>query len=223
MDNQLWLKFDDYIAARLIPPDPVLDAALAANRAAGLPAIDVSPQQGKLLQLFARMVGARRVLEIGTLGGYSTIWLARALPPDGLIVTLEALPEHAATARSNIERAGVSGKVDLRLGPALETLPVLASENAGPFDLIFIDADKRSNPEYLAWALRLARVGAAIVVDNVVRRGAVIDANNEDVEIQGIRRLFDALSNEPRLSATAIQTVGRKGWDGFILAVVDHL
>jgi predicted O-methyltransferase YrrM len=167
------------------------------------------------------MVGARKVLEIGTLGGYSTIWLARALPSGGLVVTLEALPEHAEVARKNIERAGLGGMVDIRVGAALETLPVLASEGAGSFDLVFIDADKRSNPEYLQWAVKLARVGAVIVVDNVVRGGKVLDARSDNADIQGIRRCFDDLAAEGRLTATAIQTVGAKGWDGFAIALVE--
>jgi len=169
------------------------------------------------------MMGARRVLEIGTLGGYSTIWLARALPAGGGVVTLAALPKHAEVARINIECAGLSAMVDLRVGPALETLPILESEGGGPFDLIFIDADKRSNPDYLAWALRLARAGTVIVVDNVVRDGAIVDLARVDPDIQGIRRFFDMVASEPRLSATAIQTVGSKGWDGFAIAIVNRI
>jgi predicted O-methyltransferase YrrM len=222
MDQPSWNDVDDYIVGRLVPPDDALDAALAANKTAGLPAIDVSPAQGKLLNLFARMVAARRFLEIGTLGGYSTIWLARALPSDGLVVTLEALPKHAEVARKNIERAGLGGKVDIRVGPALETLPLLANEGGGAFDLVFIDADKRGNPDYLQWALKLARVGAVIIVDNVVRDGAVLDADSDSADIQGIRRFFDDLAGETRLSATAIQTVGAKGWDGFAIAFVEN-
>jgi len=222
MSQELWSQVDSYIAERLMPPDPALDAALAANKAAGLPAIDVSPPQGKLLNFFARMIGARRVLEIGTLGGYSTIWLARALPPDGVVVTLEALPAHAETARKNIERAGLTARVDLRVGPALETLPLLASEGGAPFDLIFIDADKRGNPDYLDWAKKLSRPGSLIVVDNVVRHGALIDPARDDADIQGIRRFFDLLAEDPNLSATAIQTVGSKGWDGFALVLVER-
>ncbi len=222
MGQPSWNDVDGYIVDRLVPPDDALVAALETNKAAGLPAIDVSPAQGKFLHLIARMVGARRVLEIGTLGGYSTIWFARALPDDGVVVTLEALPEHAAVARKNIERAGLTAKVDLRVGPALETLPLLAGEGGGAFDMIFIDADKRSNPEYLRWALKLARVGSVIIVDNVVRDGAVLDANSGDKDIQGIRRFFDDLEGEARLSATAIQTVGSKGWDGFAIALVDR-
>jgi predicted O-methyltransferase YrrM len=199
-----------------------LDSALAANKAAGLPSIDVSPPQGKLLNFFARMIGARRVLEIGTLGGYSTIWLARALPPDGKVVTLEFSPAHAEVARSNIAAAGFADRVEVRVGPALETLPVLEQEGAGPFDLIFVDADKRNNPGYLEWVLKLSRPGSLIVVDNVVRHGGIIDsARDGDEDIQGIRRFFDLLAAEPRLTATAIQTVGGKGWDGFALAIVE--
>jgi predicted O-methyltransferase YrrM len=221
MSQELWSEVDGYIAEKCLRAGENPGEALDANRSAGLPSIDVSPPQGKLLFLFARMIGARRVLEIGTLGGYSTIWLARALPADGVVVTLEALPEHAETARKNLERAGVSAKVDLRIGLALKTLPRL--EGSGPFDLIFIDADKRSNPDYLAWALRLARVGSLIVVDHVVRDGAIVDPTRDDPDIVGIRRFFDSLSGEARLSASAIQTVGGKGWDGFALALVDYL
>ncbi len=222
MGQPSWNEVDGYIVERLVPHDDALVAALEANKAAGLPAIDVSPAQGKLLHLLARMVGARRVLEIGTLGGYSTIWFARAVPPEGVVVTLEALPAHADVARKNIERAGFAAKVDIRVGPALETLPLLAGDGGGAFDMVFIDADKRSNPEYLRWALKLARVGSVIIVDNVVRDGAVLDANSGDDDIQGIRRFFDDLAAEARLSATAIQTVGSKGWDGFAIALVER-
>jgi predicted O-methyltransferase YrrM len=223
MGQELWSHVDRYIDEQLVRADECLEMALHASRAAGLPPIDVSPSQGKLLHLFARMMGARRVLEIGTLGGYSTIWLARALPAGGGVVTLEALPKHAEVARINIECAGLSAMVDLRVGPALETLPILESEGGGPFDLIFIDADKRSNPDYLAWALRLARAGTVIVVDNVVRDGAIVDLARVDPDIQGIRRFFDMVASEPRLSATAIQTVGSKGWDGFAIAIVNRI
>lgn len=223
MEQQGWTEVDRYIAERFVPADEALDAALAANKAAGLPAIDVSPPQGKLLHLFARMIGARRVLEIGTLGGYSTIWLARALPDDGLVVTLEYSPAHAAVARENIARAGLDGKVDLRVGPALETLPVLAAEAGGPFDMVFVDADKRSNPGYLEWAIKLARPGTIIVVDNVVRGGAIRDAASADADIQGIRRFFDLAASDSRLTTTAIQTVGSKGWDGFAMAIVERI
>jgi predicted O-methyltransferase YrrM len=203
-----------------LQPDPALDAALDASVAAGLPAINVSPNQGKLLQLLARMLGARTILEVGTLGGYSTIWLARALPADGRLVTLESDPKHAEVARANIARAGLSGIVDLRVGLAIETLPKLAAEGIGPFDLIFIDADKVSTADYFAWALRLSRRGSLIIVDNVVRKGAVVDAASEDAKVQGIRRFNDVLAAEPRVSATVIQTVGVKGYDGFAIALV---
>ena len=185
--------------------------------AAGLPAIDVSALQGKLLHLLARLAGARRILEIGTLGGYSTIWLARALPEDGQLVTLESERRHADVARANIDRAGLAGRVELILGPALDTLPTLS----GPFDLVFIDADKRSNADYLAWALRLSRPGTVVVCDNVVRDGAIADPDAHDPGVEGTRRLFEMLAAEPRLSATAVQTVGAKGWDGLAIAIVD--
>jgi predicted O-methyltransferase YrrM len=222
MDRTKWSAVDAYIVEKISTPDFALDAALAANAAAGLPAIDVSPPQGKLLYLLARMARARKILEIGALGGYSTIWLARALPPDGFVVTLEAVPKHAEIARENVRRAGLSGQVRVRLGPALESLPRIAEEGIGPFDLVFIDADKPSNPDYLAWALRLARVGATIVCDNVVREGAIVDRASADPSVQGTRRMFDMIAKEPRLSATAIQTVGAKGWDGFVVAIVDR-
>ena len=221
MSQDQWTAVDAYIVDRLAPSDAVLDHALDANAAGGLPAHDVSPPQGKLLHLIARTAGARRVLEIGTLGGYSTIWLARALPEDGLVVTLEAVAAHADIARDNIARAGLSARVDLRVGPALETLPLIEAEGLGPFDLIFIDADKPSNPQYLAWALKLARPGAVIIGDNVVRDGAVVDPASDDPRVQGVRAFFDMIAAEPRLSATAIQTVGAKGWDGFVFALVD--
>ena len=223
MDERHWAAVDAYLVDKLLGDDPVLDAVLEANHAAGLPAMDVSPVQGKLLQLLARMAGARRVLEIGTLGGYSTIWLARALPADGHVVTLEAQPSHAAVAEANFARAGVAERIDLRVGPALETLPVLAREGGGPFDLVFIDADKENNLAYLDWALRLGRVGSVIVFDNVVRQSRVLDAASIDPSTQGVQRLFDQLARDSRLSATAIQTVGVKGWDGFALVRVEGL
>ena len=212
--------WERWLDAHLLAPDPTLDAVLAANAAAGLPAHDVSPSQGKLLHLLARIAGARAVLEIGTLGAYSTIWLARALPADGVVVTLEADARHAEVARANLARAGVASRVELRVGAALETLPLLAAERRTPFDLVFIDADKRSNVAYLDWALRLARPGAAIVVDNVVRDGAVLDASSADETVRGVRALAERLADEPRIDATALQTVGGKGWDGFVLALV---
>ncbi len=217
MSEALWTDVDRYIADRLIPPDAALDTALADSTAAGLPAINVTPNLGKLLHLWARMFGARRILEIGTLGGYSTIWLTRALPADGQLITLEADAMHAGVAAKNIARAGLSDRVDLRLGRALDTLPTLQ----GPFDFSFIDADKPSNPEYFAWALKLSRPGSAIVVDNAVRNGAIIEPNNADEAVRGVRRMYDQLANDPRVSATAIQTVGAKGYDGFVLAIVN--
>jgi len=220
MAQEQWTAVDRYLTDLFVPPEQALEAALQASAAAGLPPINVSPNQGKLLQLLARVQGARSILEVGTLGGYSTIWLARALPAGGRLVTLEVDPRHAEIARTNLARAGLTDIVELRLGPALETLPRLAVEGRGPFDLIFIDADKPSNPEYFAWALKLSRRGSLIIVDNVVRNGAVIDATTSDPGIQGVRRLNEMLAAEPRVSATAIQTVGSKGYDGFALALV---
>jgi predicted O-methyltransferase YrrM len=215
-----WSAIDDYLNAALLPPDPALEAALRANADARLPAIDVAPNQGKLLHLLVRIQGARDVLEIGTLGGYSTIWLARALPPEGRLVSLEAEPRHAEVARANLARAGLAEKVDVRVGAALDSLPKLAEEKRRPFDFVFIDADKPNNPNYLAWALKLTRPGSVIVIDNVVRAGAIVDAGSSDPRVQGTRSLFEALAKEPRVSATAIQTVGSKGHDGFVVAYV---
>ncbi len=211
---------DRYFEERMALSDPVLDAALEDSRAAGLPDIQVSPAQGKLLQLLARALRARTVLEVGTLGGYSAIWLARALPPDGRLVSLELSPVHAAVARRNLERAGVSDRVAIRVGPAIETFPTLLREKFGPFDLAFIDADKPSTADYFEWALRLARPGSVIVVDNVVRNGAVSDPTSRDPNVLGIRRFFDRLAREPRANATAIQTVGTKSYDGFAVVLV---
>jgi predicted O-methyltransferase YrrM len=221
MGGELWTAVDDYFDRALVPSDPALDAANEATEAAGLPMIGVAPNQGKMLQLLARMQGARRILEIGTLGGYSTIWLARALPADGRLITLEVDAKHAEVARRNIDRADLGDVVDLRLGPALETLPKLAAEGFGPFDLIFIDADKPSNAEYFVWALELSRPGTLIIVDNVVRSGEVVDPDNDDPRTLGVHRLNDVIAAEPRVSATAVQTVGRKGHDGFVLALVN--
>jgi predicted O-methyltransferase YrrM len=221
MDQKLWNAVDAYMVDSLLPPDPALDAVMAANAKAGLPAIDVSPAQGKLLYLLARISGARRILEIGTLGGYSTIWLARAVPADGRVVTLEAMAKHAEVARANFASAGVAERIDLRVGKALDSLPVLAAEGDGPFDFVFLDADKQHNSDYLGWALKLARPGTVIVADNVVRDGEILDAGSKDSSVQGTRRFFDMLAQEPRLTATAIQTVGTKGWDGFALAMVE--
>lgn len=220
MSQEQWTAVDRYITDLLVPADAALDAALEASEAAGLPAIAVAPNQGKLLMLLAKLQGARRILEIGTLGGYSTIWLARALPADGRLVTLEANPEYAQVARGNLARAGLAGVAEVRVGPALETLPRLAEEGPAPFDVVFIDADKPSTPEYFRWALRLARRGTLIVVDNVVRDGAVADAASEDESVRGIRRFNELAAAEPRVSATAIQTVGSKGYDGFALMLV---
>ena len=220
MSNEIWTAVDNYIVEELLPEDAALEAALAANHENGLPAIDVSPAQGKLLYLLAKMNGAKRILEIGTLGGYSTIWLARALPAGGKVVTLELDPRHAAVARTNLERAGLSGAVELRVGPALDSLAVLAEEGAGPFDLVFIDADKPNNRNYLTWALKLSRPGTVIVCDNVIRDGAVVKDNSGDPNVEGARDAFDFIGNDERLDGTAIQTVGAKGYDGFAIAVV---
>ena len=213
-----WQAVDDYIAAKLFGDDDVLATALANNSAHGLPPIDVSAAQGKMLFLLAQIAGAKRILEIGTLGGYSTIWLARALPDGGRLVTLELEPHHAAVARANLERAGVSDMVDIRAGLAVDSLAAITDE--APFDFVFIDADKQNNSLYVREAIRLGRPGTTIVVDNVVREGGVLDVNSEDEKIVGTRALFDMLSAEPRLDATAVQTVGAKKWDGFILARV---
>ena len=220
MSQDDWTDVDRYLNGLFVPPDPVLDLALAANAAAGLPAHDVSPTQGKLLHLLARIRGAKSILEIGTLGGYSTIWLARALPVGGRLVTLEADPKHAEVARSNLARAGVGDLVDVRIGPALDSLSGLVEEGRGPFDFVFIDADKPNNPRYLQWVLKLTLPGSVIVADNVVREGEVADAASEDPNVQGIRQFHQLVAAERRLNATAIQTVGSKGYDGFALLVV---
>jgi len=219
-DQARWTAVDTYITDLLVPADPALAAALDDSVAAGLPGIQVTPNLGKLLHLLARIHGARRILEIGTLGGYSAIWLARALPADGRLITLEHLPKHADIARANVARAGLQDKVDIRLGRAIDTLPRLAAEGAGPFDFFFIDADKESNPDYFQWALKLSRPGSVIVIDNVVREGAVIDADNTHPMIEGVRRLNRLMAAEPRVSVTELQTVGSKGYDGFALALV---
>ena len=219
-EQTTWTAVDRYFGDLLAPSDEKLDGVLAANRQARLPAIGVSRLQGKFLQLLVRMTQARRILEIGTLGGYSTIWMARALPEDGRLITLEANPRHAEVARANLERAGMLGRVEIRVGRALDSLPTLAASGAGPFDLIFIDADKPGNPDYLQWAMKLARPGTTIAVDNVVRQGKVVDAGSADPDIQGTRRMAELMAAEPRLSATVLQTVGAKGYDGIALAVV---
>jgi predicted O-methyltransferase YrrM len=220
MGQRQWTEVDRYISDRLVPPDPALEAALAASEAAGLPPIAVAPNQGKLLHLLARLTGARRILEIGTLGGYSTIWLARALPPDGRLITLESDARHAEVARASIVGAGLAEVVEVRVGRALDTLPGLVAEGGGPFDFVFLDADKANTADYLAWALRLTRLGSLIVADNVVRGGAVADPTTADPDAQGVRRFNALIAADPRLAATAIQTVGAKGWDGFALILV---
>ena len=218
-DAARWGAVDRYFEDLLAPADPMLEAALDASVAADLPPIAVAGNQGKLLKLIAGMLGTRRILEIGTLGGYSTIWLARALPPDGLLVTLEAEPRHAAVARTNLARAGLAGLVEIRVGPAADSLAALEREGATPFDLVFIDADKPSNPAYLAHVLRLTRAGSVIVADNMVREGAVLDPHG-DADVQGIRRFAECVAAEPRLEATVVQTVGAKGYDGLLIARV---
>jgi predicted O-methyltransferase YrrM len=220
MSDTRWTAVDQYVADLFEPPDAALEAALADSRAAGLPPINVTPNQGRMLHLIVRAMGARRILEIGTLGGYSTIFLARALPPGGRVVTLEAEPRHAEVARANFARAGLSDVIDLRLGPALETLPRLVESGAGPFDVMFIDAHKPEYPDYLTWALKLSRPGTLIIADNIVRGGAVADAASTDANVQGVRRFNAQLAAEPRVRATIVQTVGSKGYDGFAMAVV---
>jgi len=220
MSQEQWTAVDEYITELLIPSDAALDAAIEATREAGMPPANVAPNQGKLLQILALACGARSILEIGTLAGYSTIWLARALPSGGKLLTLEADPKHAAVARANIARAGLAETVEVRVGKALDTLPRLASEGHGPFDLVFIDADKANTAAYFEWALKLTRRGRLIIADNVVRNGAVIDAASADASVQGVRRFNAALAAEPRVSATAFQTVGSKGYDGMAIAVV---
>jgi predicted O-methyltransferase YrrM len=217
MSEKTWSAVDTYIADRLLSDaDPVFEAILRANAAAGLPAIDVSPAQGKFLHLMVKIAGARRILEIGTLGGYSTVWMAKALPPGGRFITLEYSPKHAEVARENVARAGLLDVVDVRVGAALDLLPAVD----GPFDLVFIDADKPNNPGYLDWAVRLSRPGTVIILDNVVRDGKVADASSADASVKGSRAAFDVFRNHPRLDSTALQTVGLKGYDGFAIALV---
>jgi predicted O-methyltransferase YrrM len=220
MSQKQWTRVDRYINNLLALSDPALEAAIEASKAAGLPQISVTPNQGKLLHLLARSQKARKILEIGTLGGYSTIWLARALPKNGRLITLEADPKHAKVAKANIQRAGLSKLVEVRLGPAQETLPQLLRQRSGPFDLIFIDADKTGYPNYFNWALKLSHRGSLIIADNVVWEGAVADPRTKDPNVRAIRRFNRLLAAEPRVSATAIQTVGSKGYDGFAIAVV---
>ena len=215
-----WTAVDRYITDLLVRPDRALETALQTSADAGLPQINVAPNQGKFLQLLATIQGAQRILEIGTLGGYSTIWLARALPPGGRLMTLESEPKHAEVARKNIAQAGLADVVELRLGPALDTLKQLVTGKQPPFDFIFIDADKPGYPDYFTWALKLSRRGTCIVADNVIREGAVIDPHHEDARVQGARRFNERVAAEPRVTATAIQTVGSKGYDGFTVALV---
>ena len=219
---EIWKKVDGFFTDALIPADPALDAALAANRDAELPAIDVTPLQGKFLELLIRATGAQRVLEIGTLGAYSTIWMARAVGENGKVLTLELDRHHAEVAQRNLEGARLADRVDLRIGPASESLAALVAEKSAPFDFIFIDADKAGYPDYLQWSLKLSRPGTLIIADNVVRDGNVIDPDDPDPNIQGVRRFTDLVAAEPRLSATVLQTVGSKGYDGFAIALVDH-
>jgi predicted O-methyltransferase YrrM len=220
MSQEKWTAVEGYITDLLLPVDSDLDAALEDSARAGLPPINVSPNMGKLLQLLARLQGARSILEIGTLGGYSTIWLARALPVDGRLITVEADPKHAKIAQANVARAGLADVVEVRLGRASDVLQQLAAERCSPFDVIFIDADKENNSLYFAWALKLSRRGSLIIVDNVVRNGAVIDAASSDASIQGVRRFMDVIAAEPRVTATAVQTVSSKGYDGFLITLV---
>jgi predicted O-methyltransferase YrrM len=218
-EKELWAAVDAYINETLVPVDDALDAALKASDAAGLPQISVTPNQGKFLHLLARIRGARNILEVGTLGAYSTIWLARALPRDGKLITIEADPKHADVALANIARAGFAERVELRRGLALDILPTIAADSKGPFDLVFIDADKANIPAYFEWAMKLTTKGSVIIVDNVVRDGAVIDAGSDDPSVLGVRRLNEMLAQDKRVSATTIQTVGSKGYDGFTIAL----
>jgi predicted O-methyltransferase YrrM len=219
--SDTWNAVDDYVSGLIVRPDSALDAALSSTAAAGMPPIAVSAAQGKLLHLIARMLGAARILEVGTLGGYSTIWMARALPAGGRIITLEIDPRHAEVARANLARAGVDAVAEVRIGAALDTLPKLAEEDNGPFDLVFIDADKANIPEYFRWGLQLTRPGGVIIVDNVIRNGAVLDDSGRDAAVDGVRGLNELLATMSEVAATTIQTVGSKGYDGFTLAMVN--
>jgi predicted O-methyltransferase YrrM len=220
MSDDLWAAVDDYLGALLLAPDPILDAAVQAGLDAGLPQIQVSPLQGKFLNLLARIQGARRILEVGTLAGYSAIWLARALPREGRLISIEMDPHHADVARANLHSAGLDAVTEIRVGAALDCLPELEAEQSGPFDLVFIDADKENNPAYVSWALKLSRPGTVIVVDNVVRGGDVVDRSVSNPTIEGVRRMLEMVAREPRLDATALQMVGLKGYDGFALLLV---
>lgn len=220
MTQETWTAVDEYFNGLLIPPDEALEGALKAQEEAGLPHINVAPNQGKLLHLIARIHGAKSILEVGTLGGYSTIWLARALPAGGKLITLEIDPKHAEVAKSNLQRAGLAEVAEVRLGSAHDTLPKLVEEGAGPFDLVFIDADKPSNAAYLDWALKLTRPGSLIIIDNVVRNGGVGDPNSTDANVHGVRKVLEMIASNPRLVTTAVQTVGSKGYDGFAMMLV---
>jgi predicted O-methyltransferase YrrM len=220
MSKELWTAVDQYINQLLVPGDPILEAALHDSADAGLPTIQVSPPQGKFLHLLVRAIGARNILEIGTLGGYSAIWMARALPPGGRLLTLEANAKHFEVARDNFARAGLTNVIEQRLGPALQTLPQVVAEQRGPFDLVFIDANKTTIAEYFDWSLELSRKGTLIIVDNVIRQGGVIENDSTDEDVRGVRRFNERLAKEGRVSATEIQTVGGKGYDGFALALV---
>jgi caffeoyl-CoA O-methyltransferase len=220
MTQTQWTAVDNYINDLLVRSDSALDATIQSTIDAELPQINVAPNQGKLLHILAQIQGATRILELGTLAGYSTIWLARSLPADGKLITLEANPKHAQVARENIERAGLANIVEIRIGTALDTLSQLATEGQAPFDFVFIDADKANIPDYFTWALKLTRRGSVIIVDNVIRKGAVIDADSTDVNIQGVRKFNTLLADEPRVKATTIQTVGSKGYDGLAIALV---
>lgn len=220
MHQKTWTAVDVYLNAKLGNSDSVLEATLAANAEARLPAFDVAPNQGKLLYLLAKMSGAKRILEIGTLGRYSTIWLARAASAGGIVLTLESEPRHVEVAAENIRRAKLACKVNIRSGPALETLEHLVKEEIEPFDFVFIDADKPNNPAYLTWVMKLSHPGTVIIVDNVIREGVIVEAENSDPRVQGVRKFFDKIANDTRLETTAVQTVGSKGYDGFALAIV---
>lgn len=219
MSQELWTAVDSYLCRTLVPSDEALDAALRASEDAKLPSIQVAPNQGKLLAILAQSIGARAILEVGTLGGYSTIWLARALPADGKLITLEIDPKHASVAQENITRAGLGGIVEVRLGSALETLPKAAAEGH-IFDFVFIDADKASTTEYFQWALKMSHPGSLIVVDNIVRKGGVTDPESTDASVKGIQRFIETFKDDPRVTMTGLQTVGSKGYDGFALALV---
>ena len=221
MSLDQWTDVDRYFSETLVASDEALDGAQRAAKEAGLPPISVSAAQGKLLQVLVQLHNAKKVLEIGTLGGYSAIWMARALPEDGRLISLEIDPKHAEVAEASLARAGVGHKVEIRIGAAIDTLPKLADEGVGPFDLVFIDADKASNADYFSWAVKLSRKGTMIIVDNVVRNGGVLDAASDNPDITGTRRMFDTVAAEGRVNATAIQTVGSKGYDGFVIGVVD--